>query len=94
MLTVRLMWRRRKSVSLHCSVWTHDVARAYVYAHVRAHVSVISEIKHSFQSLRYLLITSYLYTYRISWIYVMWDYLFVLIYTGDMTSFEESDRAI
>ena len=41
-------------------VSTHHMAHVYVCVHVFVHVCVISEIKHSFQNLSYLIYHAYL----------------------------------
>ena len=84
----RAMWLMRMCMCV--------CAHAHTCARVCAHmcVSVIREIKHPFQDNTISRSIYTLYTRRISLIYVMWDYFFVLICAGDVVSRGGSDRVI
>ena len=71
-------------------------ARVYARVCACAHMwaSVITEIKHPCHNNAIPLNTYTLYTRQISLIYIMRDYLFILIWAGDVASCGARDHAI
>ena len=86
-----LMCHERKGC---CHVVAYECATSHTYVCACVHASVVSEIKHSFQSLRYL-INYLLLIYPSDFLnYVMWDYLFVLICSSDVALRGASDLCV